>query len=101
MLEFKNKQEFDKECHLCKIIFLVCLISSVGLLVASFILPPAGVIHPSVLQAIGELFFYPALAAGMYALRLGRSAKVKIGKADVTLGDVKKDEEEETQESDE
>lgn len=41
--------------------FVVLSGSAVALLVASFIVPPTGVIDPSVLKAVGEIFAFAAL----------------------------------------
>lgn len=70
--------------------FWICLGISICLLVASFILPPTGVIDPSVLAAVGELFAFGSLGAVIYAIKNGTSAKVTHG--DTTL-EVKKNEE--------
>lgn len=39
----------------------ITLLTSVGLLIASFIVPPLGIISPSVLQGVAELFAFAAL----------------------------------------
>lgn len=44
-----------------KVIFIITCVISVGLLVAGFILPPRGVIDPSCLTAVGELFAFASL----------------------------------------
>jgi len=39
----------------------ICLIISVSLIIASFVLPPIGIIDNSVLAAVGELFAFGTL----------------------------------------
>ena len=43
-------------------IFWICLIVSIVLCVAGFILPPTGVIDPSVLTSVGELLAFASVA---------------------------------------
>lgn len=59
--------------------FWTCLTMSIALLAAGFVLPPAGVIHPSTLTAVGELFAFAALGVGFEAVRLGRNLKISKG----------------------
>lgn len=63
--------------------FWICLIISIVLLVASFILPPTGVIHSSVLAATGELFAFGALGTLAGGIEKGMNARVTKG--DVSL----------------
>lgn len=74
--------------------FWVCLCISICLLIASFILPPTGVIDPSVLAGVGELFAFGSLGTVIYAIKNGTSAKVTHG--DTTLEVKKNDEEDNT-----
>ena len=76
--------------------FFICLGISAGLIITSFFIPPKGEISPSVLQGVGELFLYPALAFGAKALEEGRSAKITHGKTTFVVG--KNNEEEEVEE---
>lgn len=50
-------------------IFWICLIVSIGLCVAGFILPPTGVIDPSVLTAVGELLGFASVAQIPYLVK--------------------------------
>lgn len=71
---------------------------AVGLIVSSFVLPPLGVIHPSVLQAVGEVFAFGALGAVLRAIEKGKSATVRHGETEMTIsGDCEKCEEKEIQ----
>lgn len=76
--------------QLNKCVFFVCLGLSVCLIVASFVIPPKGVIDPSVLGAIGELFAFATLATIMQAIANGK--KVSLSKGDVNMT-VEKDDE--------
>ena len=60
-------------------VFWTSLTVSIGLLVAGFLVPPAGIIHPSVLTAVGELFAFAALGVGFEAVRLGRNLRIAKG----------------------
>lgn len=59
--------------------FWTCLTVSIALLSAGFFLPPRGVIHPSTLTAVGELFAFAALGVGFEAVRLGRNLRIAKG----------------------
>lgn len=65
--------------------FWVFGITSIILLVASFIVPPTGVIHPSVLTATGELFAFASLGAVYKAIDNGVDAKIEHGNTSITL----------------
>lgn len=52
---------------------------SVALLVASFFVPPMGVIDGSVLAAVGEMFGFSALLTGLFAMEKGVDMKVTHG----------------------
>lgn len=69
-----------------KIIFWVALGISVCLMVVGFLLPPTGVIDPSVLTAVGELFAFAALGVIPSAIKEGRSIKVTKGDASIEVG---------------
>lgn len=60
-------------------VFWTTLTVSIALLVAGFVVPPRGVIHPSVLTAVGELFAFAALGVGFEAVRLGRNLRIAKG----------------------
>ena len=66
-----------------KISFWVCLLFSIGLLTASFIIPPTGVIDPSVLRGVGEIFAFSVLYVVIEALN--RGTDVTLQKGDVNL----------------
>lgn len=76
-----------------KRVFFVCLITSIALLVASFIIPPMGIIEPSVLAATGELFAFATLGSIVAAIERGKKATLSKGNVHLTVGDDKKEEE--------
>lgn len=57
------------------------------LLAVSFILPPLGVINSSVLQGAAELFGWATLGAVIHSIDAGRTAKLKRGETEITIGD--------------
>ena len=75
-----------------KNVFLLCLITSVGLIVASFFIPPLAVVDGSVLAAVGELFGFAALAEVAAAIERGHSASISHGNTTI---EIKKEDEDE------
>ena len=59
-----------------KNVFLICLITSVGLIVTSFFIPPLAVVDGSVLASVGELFAFASLAEVGAAIERGHSASI-------------------------
>lgn len=80
-----ERKEKKKECKLCKIVFVVCLAVSVGLIIGGFMMPPKGVIDGSILKAVGELMIFAALAFGWRAVELGYDLKINHGDTTVEL----------------
>lgn len=76
-----------------KLAFWITLIVSLGLLIGSFFCPPMGAVDGSVLAAVGELFLWPCLAFGAKALSEGKTARIRRGDMDVTIGDMDNNEE--------
>lgn len=72
-----------------KKIFWICLIVSVFLVVAGFLVPPLGVIDGSVLTGVGLLLAFAALAQIPYCLEAANH--ITLQKGDLSL-DVHKDE---------
>ena len=56
-----------------------------ALLVASFLLPPSGQIHPSVIAGAGEIFAFASLWTVIHAIDRGNSAKVSKGDVSVEI----------------
>lgn len=65
--------------------FYISLIASIGLIVASFIVPPVGVIHPSVLTAVGEIFAFATLGTIMHAILKGSDIKLTHNNTQISL----------------
>lgn len=59
---------------------------AVALLIISFFLPPMGTISPTVLQAGAELFAWATLGAVIHAIDLGKTATLKRGDTQLTVG---------------
>ena len=78
-----------------KNVFLVCLLTSVGLILASFVTPPMFIIDGSVLAATGELFGFAALGEVAAAIERGHSASISHGSTTI---EIRKEEEEDTNE---
>ena len=87
--------EKEKDINRCQkvfnkhyvIAFWVTLFFAVALLVTGFFLPPMAIIDGSILKAVGELMFWPAIAFGVKAVEDGRVAKFNFGKASVHIGE--------------
>lgn len=66
----------------------VCLVTSIALLVASFLVPPKGEISPSVLKAGSLLFAFAALMEAREAIMEGLGVKLTHGSTSVEIKDV-------------
>lgn len=77
------------------VILAILTTISVVLILVSFILPPTGVIDPSVLGATGEIFAFAALWAFVRALEQGKKATLRHNETEVTIEDEPKQEENE------
>lgn len=73
--------------HADKPIFYVCLGMSIALMIVGFMLPPTGVIDPSVLTACGILFGFAALAVAGQNLANGKDVTLKKGDMEVAIND--------------
>ena len=72
----------DTVKQICKIMiedvgFHILTTISIILIVTSFLLPPTGVIDPSVFAGVGELFGFAALWELHVAIRRGMDAKIQ------------------------
>lgn len=75
----------------------ICLLISVVLLIASFLLPPMGQIDPSVLQAVAELGFFMVifkLPNIISSIKDGHSVTIKKGETEFTVSATKEETEE-------
>lgn len=65
----------------------VCVLVAIGLFISSFIVPPTGVIDPSVLKAGGIIFAIMALIIGREAIMEGMGVKMTYGNTSVEIRD--------------
>ena len=63
--------------------FWICLIVSIGLIVAGFCAPPMGIINGSVLTAVGILFGFASLAQVPVIIEV--AGYVRMTKGDMTI----------------
>lgn len=68
-------------------IFYVCLAVSIVLLSVSFVLPPTGVIDPSVLKAAAILLGFAALGIAGKNLADGKDVTFSHGDTEITIED--------------
>ena len=68
-------------------LFKVFSFSSIGLITASFIVPPTGVIDPSVFAGVGEIFAFAALYEVHRAIDKGMGATIQHNNTSITLRD--------------
>ena len=80
-----NKLNKISKSTMCRVTFIVCLASSVMLIVAGFVVPPMVEIDGSVLTAVGELLMFPTLAYGARAIELGYDFKMNRGDTHVEI----------------
>ena len=80
----KKKQDITRST-ICRVIFVVCLATSVMLVVAGFIVPPMGEIDGSVLTAVGELLLFPTIAYGARAIELGYDFKINKNDTNIEI----------------
>lgn len=76
-----------KAKHADKPIFYICLGMSIIFMVSGFLLPPRGVIDPSVLTACGILFGFAALAVAGQNLANGKDVTLKKGDMEISIDD--------------
>lgn len=79
----KVKDYFNAAPKWSRISFWTLLGVSVILVVASFLIPPKGVIDPSVLAAVGEIMGFGSLGLGFECIFCGMD--VKMSKGDTTI----------------
>ena len=68
-----------------RIAFYCITSAAVALLIASFVVPPTGVIDSSVLAAAGELFAFASLTIILIAIDKGIDAKVQHNNTTITI----------------
>lgn len=73
--------------HADKYIFWVCLAMSIALMLFGAIMPPPGVIDPSILTASGILLGFAALGVAGQNLANGKEVTFKKDDTELTIGD--------------
>lgn len=73
--------------HADKYIFYVCLAAAIIVGVVSFVLPPTGIIDPSVLKFIALLLGFAALGIAGQNLANGKDVTFTHGDTEVAIGD--------------
>lgn len=73
--------------HEDRAIFYVCLTVAIVLLAVSFVIPPTGVIDPSVLKAAAILLGFAALGIVGKNLSDGKDVTFSHGETEVTIHD--------------
>ncbi len=68
------------------ITFFVCFGVDTALLIASFLMPPQGVIDPSVLTGAALLFAFPTLYTAYECIQNGIAARYKVNIGGVEVG---------------
>lgn len=66
----------------------ICGLSTIALFVASFIVPPTGVIDPTILKAAALLFAFATLAEAREAIREGLGVKLTHGHTTIEVHDL-------------
>ena len=66
---------------------------AIALITAGFLVPPIGVIDPTVLTAVGEVFAFAALGTVILAIGKGLPARVQHNNTSFTVGQEKHKEE--------
>ena len=85
MTRAQQLKELQKGCTKAKIATAVLSFIAVGLIVASFVIPPQGVVDGSVLASVGEIFAFAALFAVWEAVDKGIDAKIVHGNTTIIL----------------
>ena len=80
-----QERKLRESCTKAKIAAAVLSFIAVLLIIASFIVPPMGVVDGSVIAAVGEIFAFAALFALWEAIDKGIDAKIVHGNTTITL----------------
>ena len=82
----KEIKKSVKDCILHNLYFKLFSFFAIALIIASFLVPPMGLIEPSVLAAVGELFGFASLGTVIKAIDKGTTATVTHNNTSVTVG---------------
>ena len=88
-LRIRRFQSVTKNISLQTTILLwIFALTAIGLFVASFIVPPTGIIDPSVLKAVALIFAFATLAEAREAIREGLGVKLTHGQTTIEVHDL-------------
>lgn len=73
------------KCVIHNIYFSILSFIAIALIIASFIVPPTGVIDPSVLAGTGEIFAFAALGSVYKAMDKDKSISMTHGDTTITI----------------
>lgn len=68
--------------------FYIFSFTAIALIIASFVVPPLGVLDSSVLAGVGEIFAFASLGAVIKAIDKGVGATVQHNNTTVTIKDI-------------
>lgn len=78
-----------KDCICKNLYFWIFASVAMSLLIISFFMPPKGMIDPSVIQGVAELFGFASLGAVYKAIEKSESVTLKHNNTEITLKDEK------------
>ena len=82
------RQETRNVTKTTTILLWIFALSTIGLFTASFIVPPTGEIHASILRAAALLFAFATLAEAREAIREGLGVKLTHGQTTIEVHDL-------------
>lgn len=85
MRDYKETFKYFRDVIVADIGFHILTTVSIFLIVASFFVPPIGVIDSSIFMAVGELFGFAALWELHVAVRRGTKASVTHGSTTIEI----------------
>lgn len=88
----KEFKQMFRHCVMDNIWFKVLSLSSIILIFTSLLLPPTGIIDPSVISATGEILGWGALFTLIKAIDKGMGAKIQHGNTSVIVKDIDEEE---------
>lgn len=78
-------KEIYEKCILHNLWFKLLSLISIILIIISFFMPPAGVIDPSVMAGVGEIFAFAALGTVLQAIDKDKTITMSHGDTTITV----------------
>lgn len=78
-------KDIYEKCILHNLWFKLLSLFSIILIITSFFMPPAGVIDPSVMAGVGEIFAFAALGAVIHAIDKDKTITMSHGDTTITV----------------